>query len=153
MELTVTSFSDMPSQTAEGDTGCHQCTPPPFNLSSSVVAWPLAPRGPSKQSKHTPQSVTVAQLSAKQDAILGCVNFVFLDLSPLSPFSDTLGLSLCFFRAIHWNPTTLTPRPRQNGDTGHNVPMFSREGWGLERCLCPKIALHVAEVRLTLRSV
>lgn len=56
------------------------------------MAWPLAPRGPLEQSKQTLQGVTVVQLNAKQDAIFGCVNFGFLDSSPLSPFSDTLGL-------------------------------------------------------------
>lgn len=117
-----------------------------------MVAWPLAPRGPLKQSKQTLQSVTVVQLNAKQDAIFGCVNSGFLDPSPLSPFSDTLGLVSVLLQSHPLKPSNTHP-PRQDGDTGRKVPMFSREGWGLERCLCPKITPYVAEVRLTLRPV
>lgn len=62
----------------------------------------------------------MVQLIAKQDAIFGSVNFGFLDPSPLSPFSDTLGLVSVLLQSHPLKPNnTHPPTPPPKAGWGH----------------------------------
>lgn len=66
----------------------------------------------------------MVQLIAKQDAIFGSVNFGFLDPSPLSPFSDTLGFGLCASSEPSTETQQHSPPPPPQGRMGTQVTTF-----------------------------